>query len=72
MSEAVIATTLKRTIIRAGAQWVGLQSQRHIDDGPLVIFRDPITGSTCSLRAADVTVSAVLAKLKSKRKEFGL
>jgi len=46
-------------------QWLGTW-EGHI------LFRDPVTGSSCSLPEKDLTVSSVVAKLRSKRKEFGL
>jgi hypothetical protein len=50
----------------AGAQWVGIMNQS------LVIFRDPLTRSTCAAPLAGLSIRTVLAKLKLKRKEFGL
>lgn len=46
-------------------QWLGMW-EGH------VLFRDPVTGSSCSLPEQGLTVSSVTAKLQSKRKEFGL
>jgi hypothetical protein len=58
--------TSEQIVIQAGAEWVGLQS------GKLVLFREPQTGSTCSLLESGLTVAAVEEKMQSKRREFGL
>jgi len=59
----------QRIIELAGAQWVGLQ---RTDSGILYLFRDPVTGSSCSLPEQGLTVSSVLAKLQAKREQFGV
>jgi hypothetical protein len=65
LSEIKIMSTLERIIELANAQWVGLWEG-------MVLFRDPITGSTCSLPEETLSVPGVVAKLKSKRAEFGV
>ena len=52
----------------AGGQWVGVQ--KCVGSERLVMFRDPVTGSTCCLPAEEVSVAAVRAKLEMKRAEF--
>jgi hypothetical protein len=49
----------------AEAQWLGLWSGQ-------VLFRDPVTCSSCSLPEATLTVAGIRKKLESKRAEFGL
>ena len=65
MHEIVTVTKEERVVELAGAQWLGAWEG-------LVLFRDPLTGSTCSSPLAVFSVAAVVAKLESKRKEFGL
>ncbi len=55
----------ERIIELTDGQWLG-RWEGHI------LFRDPVTGSSCSLPEHGLTVSCVLAKLTAKRKEFGL
>jgi len=59
----------ERIIELAEAQWVGRWDSER--DGRLVLFRDPISGSTLALPEEGLTVRSVVAKLESKRKEFG-
>jgi hypothetical protein len=67
MGEILTMTKSERIIELAGAQWVGVD--RNLK--PLVIFRDPITRTTCALPEAGLTVARVQAKLAAKRAEFG-
>jgi hypothetical protein len=53
----------KRIVELAQAQWMGEWES-------MILFRDPVTGSTCSLPQKGLTVDRVLAKLESKREEF--
>jgi hypothetical protein len=55
-------------IEQAQAQWMG---RMDTTKGKLVMFRDPLTGSSCALPEEGLTVASVLAKLESKRREFG-
>lgn len=55
----------EQIVIAGGAQWVG-------EMGGLVLFRDPVTGSTCSLPQSYISVALVKAKCNSKRREFGV
>lgn len=58
-----------RSIVEvAGAQWLGLQ---ETNDVSLVMFRDPVTGSSCALSEQGFSAAVVSAKLESKRAEFG-
>jgi len=57
-------SSVERIVELASAQWLG-KWEGH------VMFRDPVTGSSCCLPERGLTVSSVLAKLKAKRKEFG-
>jgi hypothetical protein len=69
-SAAPVAVPKAQRIVElAGAQWVGVQKS---DVGPFIIFRDPVCGSTCMLRERGLSIPGVLAKLESKRAEFGL
>lgn len=65
MHDIVTVTKEERVVELAGAQWLGMWEG-------FVLFRDPLTCSTCSSPVAGFTVAGVLAKLESKRKEFGL
>jgi hypothetical protein len=65
---AVAVSTSERIIELAAAQWVGVQPS---NDGPLVLFRDPVTTSTLALFEAGLTVAGVTAKLEAARKVFG-
>jgi hypothetical protein len=49
----------------AEAQWLGGWCGQ-------VLFRDPVTGSSCSLPEATLTVAGIREKLKAKRAEFGV
>lgn len=66
MGELVAVSKSERIVELSGAQWLGVDR----NFAPLVMFRDPVTKSTCALPEADLTVTAVLAKLESKRAEF--
>lgn len=68
MDTVVTVTRAERIIELGGAQWVGVD--RNLK--PLVLFRDPLTKTTCSLPEDGLTVAAVHAKLESKRAEFGM
>jgi hypothetical protein len=47
----------------AEAQWLGRWSGQ-------VLFRDPVTGSSCSLPEDTLTIEGVRKKLHAKRAEF--
>jgi hypothetical protein len=64
-AEVITVSKPERIIELADAQWVGLWEG-------MVLFRDPLTGSTCSLPEETLSVSGVMAKLVSKRAEFGV
>lgn len=49
----------------AGAQWMGVMNET------IVLFRDPVTGSSCSLPLTRISVPLVREKLEEKRKLFG-
>jgi hypothetical protein len=66
MGGIVQVTRNERIVELAGAQWVGVD--RNLK--PHVMFRDPVTGSTCSLPEDGLTVMGVKAKLDAKRAEF--
>jgi hypothetical protein len=53
----------------AGALFVGVQPS---EDGSLVLFRDPVTGSCLALFEKGLTVGRVLARLEDSRKLFGV
>jgi hypothetical protein len=55
----------EKIVERAEAQWLGRWSGQ-------VLFRDPVTGSSCSLPEATLTVDGILKKLQEKRAEFGV
>jgi hypothetical protein len=55
-------------IQRAGAQWVGVQES---NDGPIILFRDPVTKSTIGLFEEGLTVARVEARIEDTRKVFG-
>lgn len=59
---------VKHIIEKAQAQWLGLQESHK---GHIVLFRDPVTGSSCALPEKGLTVASVVRKLESKRQEFG-
>lgn len=61
-------TNAEQIVARAAAQWVGRQRSLR---GILILFRDPVTKSTCALPENGLTLAGVLAKLKAKRCEFG-
>ncbi len=64
-------TKSERTIELSGAEWVGVQAGSRTAGGPLVMFRDPVTGSTLALPDDEaLTVQAVIAKMKSSREKF--
>jgi hypothetical protein len=65
---AVISRS-QRIVELAGAQWVGVQKS---DVGPWIIFRDPVCHSTCMVLERGLSIPGVLAKLESKRAEFGV
>ena len=58
----------KRIIEFADAQWVGIQES---NDGPIILFRDPVTMSTIGLFEQGLTVCAVTTRLEATRKVFG-
>lgn len=66
--EIIIMTRSERIIELSGGQWVGIQKT---DDGPVVLFRDPVTGSTCGVSEDSLTVSAAQARMTEKRVLFG-
>lgn len=55
----------ERIVELVGAQWLGRWEGQ-------ILFRDPVTGSSCSLPEENFSAAGVLAKLASKRKEFGV
>lgn len=55
----------ERIVEQADGQWLGRWEGN-------ILFRDPVTGSSCSLPEQGLTVCSVTAKLESKRREFGL
>lgn len=59
----------QRIVELSGGQWLGLQKTQA---GPLAMFRDPVSESTCALAEEGLTVKGVQAKLESKRTEFGM
>lgn len=60
--------TTEMIIAKTEAQWMG---RMESPKGRIVLFRDPLTGSSCVLPELGITVAAVVAKLRAKRKEFG-
>jgi hypothetical protein len=59
-----------RHIIEAAkAQWVGIQTST---DGPIVLFRDPVTTSCLALFERGLTVAGVSERLLATRKVFGV
>jgi hypothetical protein len=65
MTAPQIPTIPKQIVELAEAQWLGQWSGQ-------VLFRDPVTGSSCSLPEATLTVAGIREKLMEKRAEFGL
>jgi hypothetical protein len=63
----VTVTKSERIVELGGAQWVGIQPT---DDGPLVMFRDPLTCSTLALFERSLTVTAVENKILASRAHF--
>jgi hypothetical protein len=59
--------TVERIIELSGALFVGIQKT---DEGPLVLFRDPVTMSTCAVFECVLTISAVSARLIAARRRF--
>jgi hypothetical protein len=59
----------ERIVELAAAQWVGVQESQ---DGPIILFRDPVTTSTLALLERDLSVSGVMEKLDAARKVFGV
>jgi hypothetical protein len=57
-----------RIIGLAAAQWVGVQES---EEGPVVLFRDPVTTSCLALFENGLTVAGVTARLEASRKVFG-
>ena len=55
----------QQIVERAKAQWLGRWSGH-------VLFRDPVTGSSCSLPEDTLTIDGIRKKLKEKRAEFGM
>jgi len=66
--ERIAMSKSERIIELAEAQWVGVQPS---NDGPIILFRDPVTMSTLALLEQDLTVSGVTARLEASRKVFG-
>jgi hypothetical protein len=66
MGGITAVTRNERIIELAGAQWVGVD--RNLK--PLVMFRDPVTGSTHAVPEEGITVAKVQAKLAAKRAAF--
>lgn len=60
--------TSERIVELARAQWVGVQPST---DGPIIMFRDPVTMSTLALFEQGLTVAGVTARLEASRKVFG-
>jgi hypothetical protein len=58
----------ERIVELAEAQWVGVQES---DEGPVVLFRDPVTTTCLALFESALTVAGVVAKLEGARKLFG-
>lgn len=59
----------KEMIEHSGAQWVGIQKT---DGEPLVLFRDPVSGTGCALEEGALTSEAIARKLKEARERFGI
>jgi hypothetical protein len=53
----------------SGGQWVGVQQTL---DRPIVMFRDPVTGSTLALHEDALTISGVKALMLQSRAQFGV
>jgi hypothetical protein len=68
MGGIVTVSRSERIVELSGAQFVGIDRNNK----PLVLFRDPVTGSTCALLEEGITVAKVQAKLTAKRAEFGV
>ncbi len=62
-------TNQKQIIELSGAQYVGIQKT---DGEPLVLFRDPISGTGCALTEDALTSEAIVQKLKEARERFGI
>lgn len=58
----------QRIVELAGGQWIGFD--RNVRSW--VLFRDPVTHSTCGVLEEGLTVASVQAKLATKRAEFGV
>jgi hypothetical protein len=67
--ERIAMSKSERIVELAEAQFVGIQTT---DDGPLVLFRDPVTMSTCAVFERVLTVSAVSDRLIAARGRFGV
>jgi hypothetical protein len=52
----------------SGGEWVGVQQTL---DRPIVMFRDPATGSTLALYQDSLTVAGVKAQMQESRAQFG-
>jgi hypothetical protein len=69
MGEMMTVSKSERIIELAGAQWVGVQDT---DYGPLVMFRDPVTGSTLALPEDSFPVADVVDRMLEARARFGV
>jgi hypothetical protein len=59
----------QRIIELSGAQWIGVQ---QTDEGPLVLFRDPVTESTLALFEQGLTLAAVQERMLAAHAQFGV
>ncbi len=62
-------TNQKQIIELSGAQYVGIQKT---DGVPLVLFRDPVSGTCLAIRETILAVDAVIAKMHAARAAFGV
>ncbi len=67
MSAPINLAYLRSAVEAAGAGWVGIQEGTR---ECLVLFNDPATRNTIAIREADVTMAAVLAKIRECRERF--
>ena len=62
-------TKAEQIIELAGGQYVGIQKT---DGVPLVLFRDPVSGTCLALRETILAVDAVISKMQEAREVFDL
>ena len=65
--EVITAAVAQQITELAGGRWCGVQ---QTDSDPIMIFCDPITGSSCALPAEGFSVDGVIAAMKAACARF--